>query len=254
MTPSVCTWRRLKRFDDEVDPYILNEEGRAYFANILLPYAALVTKLLAKVGDMDLPLKAIATDHGPVWRKDIAGVLTRYGAWAAQQRTNSAVILFDTMWQSTAKMAQAVSEGLLAGGAEVKVFPLSGSHRSDIATALLDAGAILVGSPTLNNNLFPTVADVLTYLKGLRPQNLVGAAFGSYGWGGEAVGQVRDILTAMKVEMVGDTESQIRARRGRAGAMLSARRRCRRTAGEGESLRCHPEKPPHWERRRACPP
>ena len=66
------------------------------------------------------------------------------------------------------------------------------------------AGALIVGSPTLNNHLFPTVADVLTYLKGLRPNNLIGACFGSYGWGGEAIGQLTDFLQGMKVEIVSD--------------------------------------------------
>lgn len=191
-------------FDDQVDPSVLEYEGKTYFANILLPYSALVTKLLAKVGAMNLPLKLIATDHGPLWRSDIPGILGRYGQWAAQQRSNKAVIVYDTMWGSTAKMACAIGEGLRAGGAQVKVLPLSGSSRSDVATEMLDAGALLVGSPTLNNNMFPTVADVLTYLKGLRPQGLVAAAFGSYGWGGEAVGQVKEVLTAMKADVVGE--------------------------------------------------
>ncbi|HEY3379996.1 MAG TPA: FprA family A-type flavoprotein [Armatimonadota bacterium] len=193
-----------ERFDDEIDPSILEYEAKTYFANILLPYASLITKLLAKVGGLGLTLNAIATDHGPVWRSDIHGALARYGVWAAQQRSTKAVIVYDTMWESTAKMARAISEGLLEGGATVKFLPLNSSHRSDVATEMLDAGALLVGSPTMNNNLFPTVADVLTYLKGLRPQGLVGAAFGSYGWGGEAVKQIEEILSAMHVELVGD--------------------------------------------------
>lgn len=193
-----------ERFDDEIDPEVLDYEAKTYFANILLPYSSLITKLLAKVGEMNLPIKAIATDHGPVWRKDIAGILDRYGKWAAQRRSNKAIIVYDTMWQSTAKMARAIGEGLTAGGAHVKIMPINGSHRSDVATELLDAGALLVGSPTMNNNLYPTVADVMTYVKGLRPQNLIGAAFGSYGWGGEAVNQLKEILTAMKVDIVGD--------------------------------------------------
>jgi len=193
-----------ERFDDQVDDAILEYEARTYFANILLPYSSLITKLLAKVAEIGLSPKIIATDHGPIWRTNLGKVLRWYGDWAAQQRTNKAVIVYDTMWGSTAKMAQAISEGLLAGGAQVKEMPLNAVHRSEVATEILDAGALLVGSPTLNNNLFPTVADILTYLKGLRPQGLVGAAFGSYGWGGEAVGQVKEMLTAMKVDVVGD--------------------------------------------------
>jgi flavorubredoxin len=84
------------------------------------------------------------------------------------------------------------------------MMPLKSCHRSDIATELLNAGALIVGSPTMNNNMFPTVADLMTYLKGLKPRNLVGAVFGSYGWSGEAPGQLAEILTQMKVELVGE--------------------------------------------------
>jgi len=84
----------------------------------------------------------------------------------------------------------------------VKLMSLKANHRSDILHEVLDAGALLVGSPTLNNNIYPSLADFLTYLKGLKPQNLIGAAFGSYGWSGEAVGQVKEYLEAMKVELV----------------------------------------------------
>ena len=193
-----------ERFDDAQAPDILEFEAKTYFSNILLPYAALITKLLAKVGGLHLTLNAIAPDHGPIWRKDIQGILHRYRQWAEQQRNNKAIIVYDTMWKSTTKMARAISEGLTDGGARVQLMPLEGSHRSDVATEVLDAGALLVGSPTLNNNLLPRIADVLTYLKGLRPRGLAGAAFGSYGWGGEAVGQIKEILTAMQVDVVAD--------------------------------------------------
>jgi len=193
-----------RRFDDEEEMAVLEHEAKNYYANILTPYSGLVLKLLERVTSLNLPVSLVAPDHGPIWRSHIATVLHWYRTWAEQQPTTKAVVLYDTMWESTAKMARAITEGLSAGGATPRLMPIHGSHRSDIALELIDAGALLVGSPTLNNNLFPPVADVLTYLKGLRKQNLIGAAFGSYGWGGEAVGQVQDILTAMKIDLVAD--------------------------------------------------
>jgi len=109
-----------------------------------------------------------------------------------------------TMWGSTARMARAVAEGLSAGGAEVKLMSLKSCHRSDIATEMLDAGALVVGTPTLNNQMFPTLADCLTYLKGLKPAPLVGAAFGSFGWSGEGAGQAGEVLTEMGAEMAAE--------------------------------------------------
>lgn len=195
-------------FDDEVPMEILEWEASAYFANILVPYSNLITKLLAKVSQMPIEIKIIAPDHGPVWRTNIGTILGWYARWAEQKRNNKALIVYDTMWGSSARMANAIAEGILAGGATVKVMPMGGSERSDVATELLSAGALLIGTPTLNNNLFPTIADVLTYLKGLRPQGLLGAAFGSYGWGGEAVNQVKEIMTQMKMEIVGECRAK----------------------------------------------
>jgi flavorubredoxin len=191
-------------FDDEYDPTVLYDEAADYFANILLPYSSLVLKLLDKVAAAGLAPTLIAPDHGPIWRSDIAGALGRYRRWAEQKPTMKAVLVYDTMWGSTAAMARALGEGLAAGGASVKLLPMSGSERSDVAKELLEAGALFVGSPTLNNNVFPTVMDVLTYLKGLRRRNLVGAAFGSFGWGGEAAKQVHETMEAMQIEMLAD--------------------------------------------------
>lgn len=193
-----------ERFADEIDDDILKYEGAKYFANILLPFSTLIIKLLEKVEKLNIPIKIIATDHGPIWRRDINKILNYYSRWANRKPTRKAIIVYDTMWQSTAMMARAIAEGITSGGATTKLMKLGSCHRSDIPTELLDAGALLVGSPTLNNNIFPTVADILTYLKGLKPQNLIGAAFGSYGWSGEAVGQINEILNGMKVTLMGE--------------------------------------------------
>jgi flavorubredoxin len=190
-----------ERFADQIPADILAGEAASYFANILLLYSPLILKLLERVGKLNLPIKIIAPDHGPVYRQNLDWILQSYARWAARKPTGKAVVVYDTMWQSTEKMARAIGEGLAAGGAGVKLLSLKSSHRSDVATEILDAGALLVGSPTLNNGLFPTVADCLTYLKGLRPQNLTGAAFGSYGWSGESVGEIEGFLQAMKIPL-----------------------------------------------------
>ncbi len=195
-----------ERFADDLDRAVVEHEAAKYYANIILPYSALVEPLLKKLPELGLDIRLLAPDHGPVWRgaENISAILALYADWAAQRRKRSAVVVYDTMWQSTAKMARASAEGLASGGAAAEVMPLGASHRSDVATEILDAGALIVGSPTMNNNVFPTVADTLTYLKGLRPRGLAGAAFGSYGWGGEAVGQIEQVLREMKVEIVAE--------------------------------------------------
>jgi len=191
-----------ERFADEIPADILEYEAKKYFANILLPYAQQVADLVEKFPALGLGIEAIAPDHGPIWRSGFEDLLGRYGRWAAQEPTGKALVVFDTMWQSTEYMARAVEEGLRDGGAQVRLLPLQVTHRSEVASEILEAGALIVGSPTLNNNLMPTLADVLTYLKGLRPKNLIGAAFGSYGWSGESPAQLQDFLEEMKIEVV----------------------------------------------------
>jgi flavorubredoxin len=193
-----------ERFDDELNDAVLEEEASRYFANILLPYSHLITKLLDRAKTMNLNPDLILPAHGPVWRKRILRILELYGQWAAQKPTLKAVIVYDTMWQSTAMMARAIAEGLTLSGVRAVLMPLGASHRSDVVAELLDAGALLIGSPTLNSGMLPTVADLLTYLKGLKPQNLIGAAFGSYGWANAAVPQIEEMLASMKIPLVSD--------------------------------------------------
>ncbi len=191
-----------ERFADEIPTGILDYEAKNYFANILMPYSQQVAGLVSKFPALGLEIAAIAPDHGPIWRSGFDKILDRYGWWATQKPTHKAVVLFDTMWNATEHMARAVEEGLREGGAMVKLLPLRGTHRTEVAYEILEAGALVVGSPTLNNNVLPTLADALTYLKGLRPRNLVGAAFGSYGWSGESPAQLQEFLEEMKVEIV----------------------------------------------------
>lgn len=195
-----------ERFADEIPHDVIEWETAKYYANILMPFSSRIAKLLDKIKSLNLPFDVIAPDHGPAWRRgeDKSWVLDQYDRWTKQKPTRKAVVVFDTMWGSTEKMALAICEGLAAGGADARFMPLRTYNRSDVVTEVLDAGALLVGCPTLNDGLFPTIADVLTYLKGLKPLNLVGAAFGSYGWNATAVDEVKTILADMKVQLVGD--------------------------------------------------
>ncbi len=191
-----------ERFDDQLDRGIMDFEAKKYYANILAPYSPLVAKLLPQIEAFPAPIRIVAPDHGPIWRRDFGWILDRYRAWSAQKPANKAIVVFDTMWGSTASMATAIADGLIAGGVQVNVMPMASTHRSDVATEMLDAAALIVGTPTLNNNMFPTIADLLCYLKGLRFTGKLGAAFGSFGWGGEAVKQVAEYLTEMKARLV----------------------------------------------------
>ena len=191
----------IERFDDEIGEAIM-PHAKKYFANILLLYAPLILKLVDKVKEMGLAIDMICPDHGIIWRKDPAKIINSYVEWSLQKPKRKALVIYDTMWHSTEVMAEAVVEALGHEGVDVKPMHLRAHHRSDIMTEVLDAGAIIVGSPTLNNGLFPTVSDFMTYMKGLKPKNKVAAAFGSYGWSGEAVKLINREFEEMKFDVI----------------------------------------------------
>ena len=195
-----------ERFADEMDREVLGYESATYYANILLGLSSFIAKTLKKIGDLGIELSIVAPDHGPIWRgeEDIGRIIGDYSRWAVQKPTNKAVIVYDTMWGSTDKMARVIGEALVAGGAKVTLMSMAAAHRSEVVTELLDAGALVVGSPTINNNIFPSVADVMIYIKGLRPKNLVGAAFGSYGWSGEAPKHLHAMLEKMGLAVMAE--------------------------------------------------
>jgi len=195
-------WATTERFDDELDLSILLSHAAKYYANILLPYSNLVQKLLSQVKEMDLKIDMIAPDHGIMWRRNPGKILECYNEWSQQKSKVKALVIYDTMWHSTEMMAKAIVDGLVQEGVSAQLFDLATNHRSDIITEVLDAGALVIGSSTLNNGMLPRMADLLHYLKGLRPANKIAAAFGSYGWSGEAVKLINAIMEEMRFTVI----------------------------------------------------
>ena len=193
-----------ERFDGNLPQDILEYEASTYYANILLPYSPLVTKLIQRVATSGLAINIIAPDHGPVWRKNSQWIIQKYLEWAAQKPAAKAVIVYSSMWHSTERMARSIAEGIAYKGVDVKCMCMDYCHRSDVMYELLNAGAVVIGSATLNNNMLPQMADIITYMKGLKPKNLLGFAFGSYGWSGEAAVQIDAAMKEMGIELTGD--------------------------------------------------
>lgn len=173
------------------EPGVLRRESAMYYANILNPYSKLVTALLGKVAGLGIKPDIIAPDHGPLWFSGTATgpdwVTGLWKDWAEGRNRDGVVILYDTMWNSTGLMARAIAEGASSLGVAVRVFKAGNAHRSVTAHAMLSAGAVALGSPTLNYGIFPALSDHIEYIRGLRFHDRACAAFGSHGWSGEAV-------------------------------------------------------------------
>lgn len=188
-----------ERFDNQLDWGILKEEAAKYYANIVMPYGAQVEKALESLSGLDIDM--IAPSHGIIWRSLISKILIEYKKWAKYESDDKALVVYDSMWGSTEKIAYSLREGLEEQKIQVKMRNLKNSDISDILTDLLFSKLILIGSPTLNNNMMPSVAGFLTYIKGLRPKNRIGFAFGSYGWGGQAVGEIERMIKDLNWDM-----------------------------------------------------
>jgi flavorubredoxin len=197
-------WATSERFDDEVDQGELHWQAAKYYANIFMPFATPAQKFLKKLKDNNLEIDMLACDHGLIWRKKVNEILDLYDRWSRQESLKKAIVVYATMWGSTKMMAEAIGKGIASQDVSVGLFNLKLNHRSDIMTEALDAKAIVLGSPVMNNNILPAMGDLLTYMKGLRPGNKLGAAFGSYGWADKGVKTLIEAMTELKFEIIGE--------------------------------------------------
>jgi anaerobic nitric oxide reductase flavorubredoxin len=192
------------RFNDQVNQTELHEEALKYYANILTPFSALVSKKISEVLALNLPVDMIAPSHGVIWRKDPLHIVRKYQEWSSQKPEKSAVIIYDTMWDGTRHMAEAIGQGIAAEGIQCKLLHVGVSDRNDVVTEIFKSKAVVLGSPTFNQGVLPTMMPILEDLRGLRFQNKIGAAFGSYGWSGEGLAIIEEHLNRCKMPLVAE--------------------------------------------------
>ena len=191
-----------KVWADEYDKSLLEYEARKYFANIINLQASKVIALLDALPGLNLDIRLLLPDHGPLWRtpEDINWIISLYRDFAEQKYRPRALVAYSTMWHATEKLAAAFAEGVRSAGVEVHLVDLAENDRSSVMTHVAYSGLIAFGAPTMNNQMFPAMADTLCYIKGLKPQNKIGFAFGSCGWSGEGAKQIAAELDAMGIE------------------------------------------------------
>jgi flavorubredoxin len=194
------------RFDDDfVECASHSELDHAvvdYYANILMPFGQLIKRKIEEVQNLGLEIDMIAPDHGVIWRTEVNKILQTYMDLANGKADLSVSIIYDTMWHSTELMTIPLMQGIKDEGVECKVIKLRATPMSAAITQFWKSRGSLIGSPTLNNILYPSVAEFLTHLRGLRPKNRIMGAFGSYGWGGGAVKDAYEDFKRMKLEVV----------------------------------------------------
>jgi len=173
-------------FNDEVDTCELYQEAIKYYANILTPYSPLIKKKIEEIRALNLPIDMIAPSHGVIWRENPVQIIDKYYEWSQDYNEGTVVIIYDTMYNATKMMAEAIGEGLAKNGIKYKLYNNSVSDQSDVLTEIFKAKGVIIGSCTVNNTVLRSISALLDEIKGHRFKNKVGAAFGSYGWSGEA--------------------------------------------------------------------
>lgn len=189
-----------ERIDFEYPYETILQEAKKYYANIVLPYSKPVQKVLEAVEKLDI--EYILTSHGIMWKDRVKDIIKEYRKWASNSVDKKAVIIYDTMWYSTEKMAYSIQSAFESKGYCTVLCNLQNNHISDIMTDIINAEYVCVGSPTLNHNMMPNVAAFLTYMDGLAPKGRKAVSFGSYGWGGQSIAQVTESLEHAGFEIV----------------------------------------------------
>lgn len=193
-------------FDDLTDQCTLNYEALKYYANIVTPFNAIVKRKLQEIGKLNLPIDIIAPSHGVIWRKNIGMILEKYTQWCDDYQEHQATIIYDTMWNGTKLLAERIAEGLSKADPtlEIKVFNRAHTDENDLIVEVFKSKLIVLGSPTVGNDMIHKMAGFIDLMRGLKFKNKKAAAFGCYGWSGEAVKMMNDALTSAGFEIVSE--------------------------------------------------
>ena len=191
-----------EKFDDEVSECELMDEAEKYYANILWPLGTIIGKKLEEISKMNIPIDMIAPSHGIIWRKDPGKIINAYLSWTKNTTLPKAVVLYETMWGSTEKMARKIADGLVDSGVKVRVIDINQADRTETIKEMFEAKGYIIGSSTHDNDMLPTLAGFLEFLKGLKPKDRIAAAFGSYGWAGGAIKNIETVLNASGIKVV----------------------------------------------------
>ena len=191
-------------FNDLVDQTELYAEAIKYYANILTPFSPLVTAKIKEVVGMNLPVEMICPSHGVIWREDPLQIVNKYMEWADNYQENQVTIIYDTMWDGTRKTAEAIALGLKEEYPElnIKLYNAARSDVNDIVTEIFKSKAIIIGSPTINQGILHSISSLMEMAKGLKFKQKKAAAFGCYGWSGESVGVVNQLLEEAGFELI----------------------------------------------------
>ena len=193
-------------FNDLVDQSELFVECMKYYANILTPFSPLVTKKINEVLSFNLPLDCICTSHGVIWRDNPAQIIKKYLQWADAYKENQITVVYDSMWENTRLMAEYIIRGIkdADSSVNVKMYNISKTDKNDVILEIFKSKAVLFGSSTINGGILSGMAGLLEEVRGLKFKNKKAASFGSYGWSGESVRILNELVSKAGFDLVSE--------------------------------------------------
>ncbi len=177
----------------------VHEAAKRYFAEIMMPFRAIIQKNLEKLKDYAIDM--IAPSHGPVYTKP-EFILRLYHSWAFDEPKNIVVLPYISMHGSTKKMVHYFVDALAERDVIVKQFDLAAVDIGKLAMSLVDAATVVLGTPTVLAGAHPMVAHAAFLANALRPNLKFASIIGSYGWGGKTVEQLAGMIPNLKVEVL----------------------------------------------------
>jgi len=175
------------------------EAAKRYFGEIMMPFRNAIAKNLEKLAGYEVDM--IAPSHGQVYDQP-AWIIEAYRDWALQPPHNQVVFPFVSMHGSTRAMVDHLTAALVAQGIRVELFNLAVTDIGKMAMALVDAGTIIVGTPTVLAGPHPLAAHAAFLANALRPKAQFLSIIGSYGWGGKTVEALAGMIPNLKVEVL----------------------------------------------------
>lgn len=177
----------------------VHEAAKRYFAEIMMPFRNILAKNLDKLAEYDIAM--VAPSHGQIY--DSPGwIIEAYREWVSAPPRNLVALPYVSMHGSTARMVDHLTAALAERGVQVELFNLAVTDIGKLAMALVDAGTIIVGAPTVLAGPHPLAAYAAFLANALRPKAQYLSVVGSYGWGGKTVETLAGMIPNLKVEVL----------------------------------------------------
>ena len=190
-------------FNDELKkPEEARQAFEFYYSTIMRPYKEHILKAIGKV--KELPVDMIAPSHGPILRKDPLSYLAWYEERASvlsRVTEKNVAIVYASAYGNTASMAEKAAEGVRAAGLSATVMNSIEVPMHRMIDEIEKSAGFLIGTPTLNSNVPQPILMLIASLVFLNVRGMRASVFGSYGWSGEAIKTVQEILTSMRIKV-----------------------------------------------------